>query len=101
VFGGNVWRSLRDSCTLATEMAAMRGKWRISAYIASIVVAIAPIPSTRAEILPTNGVFQGIYFQNRAGVGHFDFFIVSAELTKKLAPYNGKFVEIEVLRGIQ
>lgn len=79
----------------------MPGKWRLSAYIASVAVAIAAIPSTRAEILPTKGVFQGIYFQNRAGVGHFNFFIVSAELTKKLAPYNGKLVEIEVLRGIQ
>jgi len=64
-----------------------------NAFLAAAIV--------RAEILPTEGTFRGIYYQNRAGVGHFKFFIVSGEQTKQLAPYNGKYIELEVVSGIQ
>ena len=33
-----------------------------------------------AEILPTKGMFRGIYQVNRAGVGRFSFFIISKTL---------------------
>jgi len=54
-----------------------------------------------ADILPTRGTFKGIYHKGIGGVGWFKFFIVPKDLTPLLDPYDGKYIELEVLDGIQ
>lgn len=78
-----------------------RSRARGSIAIVVVATALLAVAIANGEILPTEGTFRGIYHQNRAGVGHFKFFILSVELTKQLAPFNGKYIELEVLDGIQ
>ena len=54
-----------------------------------------------AEILPTKGTFRGIYEVNRAGVGRLNFFIFSQSLKDRMAPYENKYIEIEILKAQQ
>ncbi len=61
---------------------------------------LSAVPAV-AEILPTRGTFRGIYYENRAGVGRFHYFIVPKDLRMELARYDGKYVEVEVLAGRQ
>ena len=61
----------------------------------------AMLTRANAEDLPTEGTFQGVYHVNRAGVGKFSFFIVSKALKRQMAPYEGKYIEMEVLKARQ
>jgi len=54
-----------------------------------------------AEVLPTQGKFRSVYHVNRAGVGRFSFFIISKALKKQMASYEGKYIEVEVLKARQ
>lgn len=74
-------------------------KWLALTLLAAFT--LIPLKHARAECLPEKGTFQGVYHENRAGVGRFKFFIVPQELKKQLAPFDGKYIELEVLSGRQ
>jgi len=65
-----------------------------------VLIAYHAIPG-HAESLPTKGTFRGVYHVNRAGVGKFKFFIICKALKSQMAPYEGKYVELEVLKARQ
>ena len=65
-----------------------------------VLIAFHGIPGY-AETLPTKGTFRGVYHVNRAGVGRFKFFIISKALKGQMALYEGKYVELEVLKARQ
>lgn len=65
-----------------------------------ICAALSALPSL-AEVLPTKGKFCGIYQVNRSGVGRLKFFIFSKDLKEQMAPFENKYVEIEVLKARQ
>ena len=52
-------------------------------------------------MMPSSGTFRGIYHKNYAGVGEFGYFMVHKQLLEKLAPYDGKYIELEVLKARQ
>ncbi len=58
-------------------------------------------PTVGAEELPTKGTFRGIYHVNRAGVGRFNFYIIPKGLKERMAPFQGEYVEVEVLKARQ
>lgn len=72
----------------------------LAAILLSLLVVFHGIPG-HAEILPTRGTFRGVYHVNRAGVGRFTFFIISKALKGQMAPYEGKYVEVEILKARQ
>ena len=72
----------------------------LAAILLSLLVVFHGIPG-HAEILPTHGTFRGLYHVNRAGVGRFIFFIISKALKGQMAPYDGKYVEVEILKARQ
>ena len=73
------------------------GRWAI--LLGLLIVAVGT--SGYAETLPTKGTFRGVYHVNRAGVGRFKFFIISKALKKQMDPYEGKYIELEVLKARQ
>ena len=68
---------------------------------AAVVLSLALGAHARAAILPTGGTFRGIYHENRAGVGKFEFFLIPAALKPQMAPYEGKYIELEVVKARQ
>jgi hypothetical protein len=68
--------------------------------IVSCIIFILSTAAIAAD-LPTQGKFKGIYYETRAGVGHFEFFIIPKKLLSKMQPYDGKNIELEVLKGHQ
>lgn len=51
-----------------------------------------------AEILFTTGKTEGIYHQDRWGVGRFNYFIVHPSLHAKLHPYEGKNIRLKIIK---
>src|SRR5262245_47025349 len=66
----------------------------------AVVIAVAG-PECRAEDLPRSGGFEGIYRQDRWGVGRFNYFLVSPESHEQLKPYANKRIHLEVLMASQ
>lgn len=70
----------------------------LALVVISFILLEAP---SQAEILPTKGRFRGIYQVTRSGVGRLEFFVFSKDLKEKMAPFENKYVEIEVLKASQ
>jgi len=73
---------------------------------AMVLLAVAAVcPTSRkpavAEMLLTTGTFDGVYHQDRWGVGHFGWFIVRPGLHARLARYEGKRIRLTVTKGEQ
>ena len=84
--------------------AMLRGRLRTALVVLLAVLALVPlvhVGTVTADILPTKGTFRGVYHVNRAGVGRLLFFIIPKKLKKRMAPYDGKYIEVEVLKGRQ
>lgn len=79
----------------------MKNSFIASAIVPGIVALLAMVCSVRAELLPTTGTFKGIYHQDRFGGRHFLFFNIPEELYSAFEKYNGKYIEVEVLKGEQ
>lgn len=77
----------------------LKSRYRVAIVLALFVVMKGM--AVDAEILPTQGTFRGIYHVNRAGVGRFSFFIIREVLKDQMAPYEGKYIELEVLKARQ
>ncbi len=79
--------------------------WRLSlSGFAGILLAVLIIShriQAHAESLPTKGKFRDVYQVNRAGVGRFYCFIIPKALKEQLAPYEGKYIELEVVKARQ
>jgi hypothetical protein len=69
-------------------------------FLAALLWPLAP-GAGLAEVLPTKGIFKGYYHCSRAGVGRFDYFLVPPELLERFAPFDGKYIQVEVLGGRQ
>ncbi len=65
------------------------------------LLALLPAMNVRAESLPTQGTFDGVYHRDRWGVGHFKFFIVHPSLSEKLGKYEGHRIRLTVAKGDQ
>src|SRR5690349_18371139 len=65
------------------------------------IAALLLESSGRGELLPTKGTFRGIYRVGRGGAAEMNFFILSDKLKAQLAPFDRKYVEIEVKKGSQ
>src|SRR5262245_18599296 len=57
----------------------------------AIVAAGAP-----AALPPLPGVFEGVYWQDPWGVGHFRGFLVPPQLHATIAPFEGKRIRVDV-----
>jgi hypothetical protein len=66
-----------------------------------VLTTLACAATSRSEILPTEGTFRGYYHVNAAGVGRFSFFLIPATLKERFAPYDAKYIEVQVLKGRQ
>ena len=73
----------------------------LNALVVALVVCVSIQRPAVGESLPTSGTFEGVYHQDRWGVGHFGFFIVHPALHAKLAPFDGKLVRLKVTGGTQ
>jgi len=83
-----------------------RGRGLAFACLGPIILAswctYWPLSETaRGAILPTEGTFRDFYHRDRFGVARFKFFLVHPSLLPKLAPYEGRYIEVEVTKGIQ
>lgn len=67
----------------------------------SLLMTIVRCPAAQAEVLPTKGTFRGIYSVNQAGVARFRFFIIPKAMKPRLAPYVGRYIELEVVKASQ
>ncbi|MEX1231142.1 MAG: hypothetical protein WEB58_12930 [Planctomycetaceae bacterium] len=65
------------------------------------LMTVVTVTPGYAEDLPAKGTFRGVYRVNRAGVGRFDIFVISSELKTRMAPYEGKYIELEIVKGTQ
>ena len=72
-----------------------------SVFVPGMVVLLALVGSARAELLPTTGTFKGIYHQDRFGGRHFLFFNIPANLYDAFDKHDGKYIEMDVLKGEQ
>ncbi|MEX2122086.1 MAG: hypothetical protein WD847_21075 [Pirellulales bacterium] len=72
----------------------------LGACLAMLALHAAVSPAY-AEILPTSGTFEGVYRRDRWGVGQFAFYSVAPDLHKKLKPYEGKRISLEVKKATQ
>lgn len=57
--------------------------------------------NARAEILPRDGTFEGVYRRDRWGVGRFAFFLVNPRLHEQLKAFEGKNISLEVKNAEQ
>ena len=55
----------------------------------------------RTEIIPDRGTFRGVFHINRAGVAQFAGYIVPPDLAEALKKYDGKYIELPILRAKQ
>ena len=80
-----------------------RNMLRSKALIVLLIGAIwlASPRTATARIAPTKGDFEGIYWQDRWGVGRFAHFIVDPSLRTKLASFEGSYIRVDVTRGDQ
>lgn len=74
------------------------------------VILLAMSSQATAAIMKTKGIFRGVYHENVAGVGCFeidyvfsekDHYLVASDIRRRLAPYDGKYIELEVLDSNQ
>jgi len=78
-----------------------RTGWLRAGLAVALLLALPPGGPTRGEELPTKGTFRGIYRVSLAGVGRLRFFIFHRKLLEQMAPYQGKYVEVEVTEASQ
>ena len=53
----------------------------------------------RCEDLPTKGKFKGIYHVGRDGVGRFRWLTIPKGFHPQLAPFDGKYLELELVKA--
>ena len=73
----------------------------MTAIMPWLVMALLSWSPLAAEIVPTSGTAEGIYHQDRWGVGHFDYFIVDPGLHAKLHPYEGRRIRFKITKAEQ
>jgi hypothetical protein len=81
----------------------MKYKMLILPAVLVLIFGYLVFTGTRAyaEIMPGSGTFEGIYHQDRWGVGHFSYLHVAPALHEKLAKYEGKRIRIKTPEIIQ
>lgn len=70
-------------------------------FSALLIMCLSLQSNALADMARTQGVFEGVYHQDRWGVGHYLYFIVHPDLHAKLAKYEDRLVRVEVTKGTQ
>jgi len=72
-------------------------------FIPALALLFIPQPGNglRAELLPSQGTFKGIYHRDRAGVGRFSFFFVHRSLLQSFDKHEGEYIKVEVRKAVQ